>query len=64
LAIQLSESNTAALMNKILIEWQQGMLRDDEVLQQIKTKVKAQDPKAAELMFILFRKNIAGGYYT
>ena len=51
-------------MNKILIEWQQGMLRDDEVLQQIKTKVKAQDPKAAELMFILFRKNIAGGYYT
>ena len=37
------------------------MLRDDQVLKYIKTKIMQLDPEAAALMFIEFRKNIVGG---
>lgn len=40
------------------------MLRDDEVLKYIKTKIKRLDPDAALLLFILFKKNVGGSKYN
>ena len=40
------------------------MLRDDQVLKYIKTKIKRLDPDAAILLFILFKQNVYGSKYN
>jgi len=59
-AIKISPDNTVAHLNKMLLEWQIGKIRDDEVLLTLKNEIRKLDPGTARLIFILFKKNVMG----
>ena len=60
MAIYYYPNNTVAHLNKIMFEWRTGLIRDDEVITYLKTKMRDLDPTAAELMFLIFKKNVYG----
>ena len=60
MAIEYYPVNTVAHLNKIMFEWRTGLIRDDEVIAYLKTEMRQLDPGAAELMFLIFKKNVYG----
>jgi hypothetical protein len=57
-AIEISKINAVALLNRYLLEWSVGILKDEEFQQHLQSEVFAIEPELAKLMYILFKKNI------
>lgn len=60
-AIELSPTNQVALLNKVLLLWQQGMVRDEQFQYVLQTKIYKSDPDLSRLFYIMFKTNIQGG---
>ena len=60
MALEYFPNNTVAHLNKIMFEWRTGIIRDDQVITYLKTKIFQLDPIAAEFMFLIFKKNACG----
>lgn len=63
-AIKISPRNQVALLNRGLLSWQLGEIRDDQFQYFIKTKVYHADRELSRLFYILFKKNIQGNMPT
>lgn len=59
-AIALSPSNTAAKMNKALLEWYTGDAKDEDFQAFLKNEIQPQEPDSARMMQLLFKEKIQG----
>ena len=59
-ALEYAPNNFVALLNKLLLTWQSGLLRDDEFTGEVETKLLPLDRDLARLVLILFKKNAMG----
>jgi hypothetical protein len=60
-ALHLSPKNQAAILNKALLEWGQGLMRDRTFLELVQNDLFKIDKYLSILVFILFKKNVYGG---
>ena len=61
-AVQLAPDNQVALLNYLLYQWQQALIRDDEFLFGLFFDMSNIDIVAAKLMTLLFKKNVEGKF--
>mmetsp|Transcript_27145 Transcript_27145/g.41303 ORF Transcript_27145/g.41303 Transcript_27145/m.41303 type:complete len:196 (-) Transcript_27145:4431-5018(-) len=60
-ALEITPHNASALLNKVLLDWQIGELRDEDLSYYIKHDLAKYDYHAACLMFLLFKKRVHCG---
>jgi hypothetical protein len=59
-AIELSEDNVAAKLNKALLEWYTGELRDEDFQNFLRDSVSSKEPESARLLYLLFKEKVQG----
>ena len=54
----MSKINAVAILNKFLLEWSVGILKDEEFQKHLQCDIFSIEPLLSKLMYILFKKNI------
>ena len=57
-AIELSPDNTAAILNKALLQWYVGEVRDEEFQTILMEQIYPNDWVTAKLMYIMFKEKV------
>lgn len=57
-ALEVSNSNAVAMLNKFLLEWQMGHISDEYFQLKLQADLFYKEAECAKLMYILFKKHV------